>query len=266
LAAAANTGSRGGAGDFPDTRHSIVEAVRAPEPGVRERALEALISSYWKPVYKYLRLRWRVPKEEAEDLTQGFFLFVLERGEAGDDRGVLERFDPGRARFRTWIRRCLDGYVANQKKAAARIKRGGDVAHMSLDFETAEGELARRDVAVDPRAAADSDPEALFHREWLRSLLALAVEDLRRISETAGRDIDFAIFERYDLEGSEDHDRPTYTGLARELGVPVTKVTNALHAQRRRFREAALTRLREICASDAEFRAEARSLFGTESS
>lgn len=238
-------------GRFPETRHSVVDALGADDAGARERALGALAETYWKPVYTYLRLRWRLPPERAEDLTQGFFAHAIEKR-------TLAGFDAARARFRTWMRTCVDGFVANESKAERRLKRGGEAPHVSFDVGAVERELDARP------AADDVDPDALFHREWLRSLLALAIEDLRRDAGERGRELDFTIFERYDVAPLGDADRPTYAALAAELGVPVTRVTNTLHAERRRFRAAALARLREICAGEREFRAEARELFGTD--
>jgi hypothetical protein len=46
----------------------------------------------------------------------------------------------------------------------------------------------------------------------------------------------------------------------------MTKITNALHAMRKRLREYLLLRLRKICASDAEYAEEVRNLFGGEPS
>ncbi len=70
-----------GAGDrFPPTRRSVVLAARDADPEVRRRAWEALAASYWKPVYKLLRARWRLDREDAEDLTQEFFAAALARG------------------------------------------------------------------------------------------------------------------------------------------------------------------------------------------
>ena len=74
----------------------------------------------------------------------------------------------------------------------------------------------------------------------------------------------FALFERYDLEGAEAHDRPTYAQLAADHGLPVTQVTNHLHWARRELRAAVLDKLREITASEEEFRSEARALLGVE--
>jgi RNA polymerase sigma factor (sigma-70 family) len=242
----------GGARDrFPETRLSVVRATGSPDPDVRRRALHVLVASYWKPVYKYLRLCWKADNEEAKDLTQGFFASAI-------DREILARYDPGKAKFRTWLRTCLDGYVSNERKALRRLKRGGDVRHVPLDFETAEGELAAHAV---PDFA---DPETLFHREWVRSLFALAVGELRDLCEAEGKQSAFAMFRRYDLEGPGAAERISYADLAREHGLDVTTVTNRLHAVRKRFRAIVLDRLRELCASDAEFRDEARDLLGSE--
>ena len=130
----------GAGGRFPTTRRSVVLAVRHAEPGVRRRAWDLLAESYWRPVYRYLRLRWRTAPEEAEDLTQEFFARALEKG-------TFDRYDPGRARFRTYLRTCLDGFVANERKAASRLKRGGGRPALSLDlpfdFAAAESEVSR---------------------------------------------------------------------------------------------------------------------------
>lgn len=234
---------------FPETRHSVVHDLSEGDAERRERAFASLVEGYWKPVYTYLRLYKRVEPVDAEDLTQGFFAFAFEKG-------TLARFDPARARFRTWVRVCLDSFVANERKAAERLKRGGGYQHVSLDFETAEGELRHRELA------APDDVEAFFHREWMRELLASAIADLREASTSAGRERDFKIFERYDIEGPDAEREPSYAELAAELGVSTSKITNALHAMRRRLRERVLSRLDSISTSEAEFREDARTLFG----
>ena len=236
---------------FPETRHSMVRNAGDPDPTVRRRALESLIASYWKPVYKCLRIRWRASNEDAKDLTQGFFASLLESQ-------TLARFDAERAKFRTYLRRCLDGYVSNERKAAAQLKRGSGFEHVPLDFEGAEAELRHYDVAVGP------DPDALFHQEWIRSILAQAVDELRVRSEASGRTLDFALFRRYDLEGPEQDPRPTYGDVAAEFGIEVTKVTNALHAMRKRLRETVLDLVRAASGSEAEFRSEVSTLLGND--
>ena len=58
--------------------------------------------------------------------------------------------------------------------------------------------------------------------------------------------------------------RPTYAALARDLGLTATEVTNELAWARRSFRAIVLDILRGLCATDEEFRAEARDLLGVE--
>ena len=79
---------------FPVTRWSVIDAVKSQDPEEHARALDTLFAAYWKPVYKYVRLRWNRPAEDAQDLTQGFFAEVLERE-------LLAKYDPAKSKLRT---------------------------------------------------------------------------------------------------------------------------------------------------------------------
>ena len=232
---------------FPATRLTLVEAAASQDPEVRERALESLVGVYWKAVYKHIRLKWRLANEDAKDLTQGFFAQVLEKG-------WLRAFDPRRARFRTYLRTCLDAFVKNEWKAARRLKRGGGRETLSLDFDGAEGELARLDDGT--------DVEEAFHKEWVRSLFGLAVAALQRDLAARGKETAFVLFERYDLEGSDPGVRLTYADLAGEFNMSVSQVTNQLAFARGEFRRRVLESLRQVTGSEEEFRSEAADLFG----
>jgi len=236
---------------FPATRHSLVVEARSPDLQTRKRAYAALTAAYWKPVYKYLRLRWRASIEDAQDLTQSFFL-------ADSTQRMMTRYESGRARFRTFLRTCLDGFVANERKAAVRIKRGGEAQFLSLELQEVESELQRQG------SCDELDLEQYFHREWVRSLFGLAVDEFRAQASGSGKAVAFAIFERYDLGEHGEGERPTYTELGRQFGIPVSQVTNHLALARRRFREIILQKLEEITGSEQEFRDEARDLLGIE--
>jgi DNA-directed RNA polymerase specialized sigma24 family protein len=82
---------------FPATRLSVVERTRSGDEETRRIALSTIIDAYWKPAYKYLRVKWSLGPEEAADLTQEFFTSTLEKE-------VVEKYDPARARFRTYLR------------------------------------------------------------------------------------------------------------------------------------------------------------------
>ena len=235
--------------NFPLTRLSVVARTRSADAETRRLAFETLIEAYWKPVYKYLRLKWRLDPDDAADLTQDFFATTLEKD-------VVGRYDAERARFRTYLRLCLDGFASNAKKAEARLKRGGGVTTVPLDFESAEGELKRHEPSV------PADVDELFYQEWVRALFQRAVDDLRASAHAAGRDVMFTVFERYDL-ADPSGDRPTYAALAHDLGLTPATVTNHLAAMRRQFRRHVLDRLRDLTTSDDEFEAEAKRLLGS---
>ena len=247
-------------GVFPLTRPSAVSDLLSGDPARRARSLDIVVRGYWKPVYKYLRARWRVAPETAEDLTQEFFARAFEKN-------TLARFDSERARFRTFLRVCLDGFVANEHKAAGRMKRGGGLSFVSLDFATAEAELQERPSVTGANGATipGPDDDDFFRQEWIRALFADAAAALREACVAAGKDVHFAVFQRYDLDENAGG-RPTYAQLASELGIPVTQVTNYLAFARRELRRLLRERLHALCASDDEFRLEARELFGVDPS
>lgn len=238
---------------FPETRRSVVLAVKSGDAQERARALDAVAAAYWRPVYRHLRGRWRAREEEAEDLAQGFFAAALEKG-------WLARYEPARGRFRSYLLACLEAYVANERRAGRRLKRGGGVTTVPLEGEGPDGEPREL-----PLADA-GDIEAEFQREWARGLMALAVEALRKRCAGTSRAVAFALFERYDLQDHEPAERPRYQDLAGEFDLPVTQVTNHLYWARRELRQSVLETLREITASEQEFRSEARALFGAEPS
>jgi RNA polymerase sigma factor (sigma-70 family) len=224
---------------FPTTRISAVEGARSPDREVRERALGTLAAAYWRPVRAYVQLRWGRSREDAEDLAQGFFVRVVEKD-------LFARFDPARARFRTFLRMCLDGYLANEAKAAGREKRGGKTTHVPLE-----------------ETASPDSVERTFEVEWVRGVFELGLARLRTACEAPGKAAAWTLFERYDLHEG-DAPRPTYAALAEATGLPVTQVNNHLAWARREFRRHVLEVLREITATDDEFRAEARVLLGTD--
>lgn len=232
---------------FPDTRRSVLERVRSHDADARHAAFGDLTTGYWQPSYKYLRRQWRLPPDEAEDVVQSFFTAAFEKQ-------YLEKYDPAQARFRTFLRVCLDRFVQNSQKADRAAKRGGGVTVLSLDFPGAE-----RDLASVPHVI--SDAERFFHDETVRALFGRAVDALRRECAADGKETTFAVFERHDLQ-PESH--TTYATIAADLALSVAQVTNYLHDARRRFRAAALAELRAISATDAEYRDDARALFGAE--
>jgi RNA polymerase sigma factor (sigma-70 family) len=234
-------------GGFPATRYSVIERIRGTDPDARRAAFGDLVEGYWKPVYKHLRMTWRLDSEEARDLTQGFFAEAFQKA-------WLEKFEPGKARFRTFVRVCADRFVMNARQSRARLKRGGAVQTVGLDFDGADREL------VDYHGAL-AGPDEYFHQEFVRALFERALQAVRADCEASGRLLHYALFERYDVAPVG---QVSYSDLAKEFGLTVAQVTNYLALVRRAFRSRALAALAGLCGSEAEFRREARDLFGVE--
>ena len=230
-----------------------MRAAASADPETRQRAFDALVAAYWKPVYKYLRLKWRAAGEDAEDLTQGFFARAIEKG-------FFDRFDPARARFRTYLRACLDGFVANERKSAGRLKRGG-------------GRRARQP-GLRGRGGRAGPPGPIRQRRHGRVLPSRmgaqpvrprgggAAPPLRGGGEGRPLRALRALRPRRARRGA----RPSYADLAREMAIPETQVTNHLAWARREFRRLVLEALAEATGSEEEFRAEARRLLGIDPS
>lgn len=226
---------------FPDTRVSVVTALASDDIPTRERATGAVIAAYRAPVVAVLERRWEMELADAEDLAHDFFEQALARD-------WLARYDPAKGRFRTFLRTCLLSFAATAHESATRQKRGGGLRHLPLD-----------DTLV---IAADDDVTATFDREWARSVLTLALTALRNECMAHDRASTWQVFESYDVEGAESDERPTYDALAQRFGIPTTQVTNYLNWARRRFRAHVLSTVRDLTASDAEYREEVRALTG----
>src|SRR5262249_52060872 len=159
-----------------------------------------LVTGYWKPVYKYLRLTWRLSDEDAQDVTQAFFSDAYQKA-------WLERFEPNKARFRTFVRLCADRFVMNWKQSAGRAKRGGAASIVPLDFESAEHELARY-------TSVPADAEDFLRREFVRALFEGAIDRVRHEYTAGGRPLHVQLFERYDVSGERGL---SHADLAREF-------------------------------------------------
>jgi RNA polymerase sigma factor (sigma-70 family) len=221
-------------GQFPSTQLSLLEAASSGA-ALPNEALERVSALYWKPVYRFIRVKFRKNNEDAKDLTQSFFATALQRD-------FFARFDPAKASFRTYLRMAVERFAATEHAVANRQKRGGGV-----EFEP-----------VEEQAVTSESPEDVFEREWQRQLFVLALDDLRAHSEGCGKQLQFEVFEAYDLAGG---DRPSYADLAARHGVAETSVTNYLAWARRMLRQFVTERLRGVTAGERDLRDEMRRLW-----
>lgn len=216
----------------------MIEALQSGDPERRVRATELLVRAYRTPILEAIRWRWSLDPDEAEDRVQEFFATAFEKE-------WLERFDPSRARFRTFLRMAANRFVGRVSEAERRAKRGGGAVAVPLD-RVAE-------------SLPDHEEERRFRDAWIRSIFDLALERLRAEAVARDRTLHAALFEEYDLA---DHDRPTYDALGARHGLGPSQVINHLAWARRRFRHHVLDTLRTLAASDAEYRDDVRELLG----
>ncbi len=96
-----STGQNGGGG-FHTTQWSMVKAaVQDQAPEAAWKALAVFCHNYWPPLYAFIRHRGYT-SSDAQDLTQGFFMHLLERN-------ILGCADRERGRLRTFLLHALQG-------------------------------------------------------------------------------------------------------------------------------------------------------------
>src|ERR1700726_662693 len=148
---------------FPTTRWTLVVAAGDPHRKEARSALVSLCEGYWYPLYAYVRRRG-YPADQAQDLTQDFFIRVLEGR-------YLDRADPEKGRFRSFILTSLKFFVADEGDRDRAQKRGGGTVG-PLEFPSGEERYQRE-------LAHDETPERIFERRWALSVLNRVVQKLR---------------------------------------------------------------------------------------
>jgi RNA polymerase sigma-70 factor (ECF subfamily) len=228
---------------FATTRWSLVLAAGDSRgPGARD-ALEDLCRTYWPPVYAYVRRRG-YDSEEARDLTQGFFVQLLE----GRKLKAVRR---ERGRFRTFILASVKNYLANEWDRVRAKKRGGGTVPLSLDFDGAEHRYA-----LEPTDQAT--PESIFQRRWALTLLERVLEKLRQELEESGNR---GRADRLLPFLTDENSRIPYNQVAADLGMSESAVKAAIHRLRKRYGALLRQEVGEIVKSPEEIDDEIRHLF-----
>ena len=228
---------------FATTRWSLVRASGGEDSGARE-ALKALCRAYWYPLYAYVRRRGLQPSD-AQDHTQSFFAHLLE-GER------IQAANPERGRFRSFLLKSLQNFLATERRRDHAEKRGGGRAVLSLDFEQGEKRYLKE--------PADTDtPERLFERRWALTLLETTLARLRHEYDQSGKGTLFAALEPH-LHG--DQDRLPLAELASPLGMSPESVKVAAHRLRRRYRDVLRQEIAETVDSPEEVDDELKRLMG----
>lgn len=218
----------------------LVVAAGDPHRKEARSALVSLCENYWYPLYAYLRRRG-YSADEAQDLTQEFFVRVLEGR-------YLDRVDPEKGRFRSFILTSLKFFVADEEDRHRARKRGGGVL-VPLEFSSGEERYQHE-------PAHDETPERIFERRWALSILDRVVERLRDEFVQHGRP---EHFERLKVFLLGQSDTP-YAALAREMHTSEGALKVAIHRLRKRYRDLFRQEIADTVADPTEVEFELRFL------
>jgi RNA polymerase sigma-70 factor (ECF subfamily) len=232
--------------DFATTHWSLVLAAggRPSEPGPHA-ALSELCQSYWPPVYAYVRRR-TASVESAQDLTQEFFLKLLEKA-------ALATVSPARGRFRAFLLTSVKNFLANQRQREHAQKRGAGRAPLSLDWHNVESR-----VHLEP--ADDLTAERRFERDWAMTLLDRVLDRLREKFSAAGKVQQFEAL-KATLTGSAT--QGAYEKIAAELNCSPESARQAARRLKMRYRELLRDEVAHTVADRGEVDDEIRRLFET---
>ena len=230
-----------GAAAFTTTHWSVVLEAQRESPAAHE-ALENLCRTYWRPVYGFVR-REGVRPEEAKDLTQGFFALILERK---DFQSVRQE----KGRLRSFLLASLKHFMANERRDAATIKRGGGRTLIPLDgiasYESSE--FDRSDML---------SADLLYDRRWAFTVLD---QVFARLREESQRLPNAALLERLNTLLSDEPDRPSQAEIAREFRMTENAVKQAFHRLRQRYRQLLREEVAHTVATPADIEDELRHL------
>ena len=208
-----------GAGSFHTTHWTIVmSAVQSQAPG-GESALAQLCRTYWYPLYIFARRRGYSP-EDAQDLTQSFFLHLLEHRALAGVRRL-------KGKFRSFLLASFQNHLSDQADQARRIKRGGGKEFVQLDAEEAEQRYR-----LEP--AEHLTAEKMFDARWAMTLLAQALDKLRQEYATEGKTSIFEALKVF-LDPANSAAPPSYNDVAGRLQVSSGAVKTLIHRLRKRY-------------------------------
>ena len=210
--------------EFVTTRWSLI--LSAANFGNEEQkardALAELCRTYWRPIFSFVRARG-CSIEDAQDLTQDFFVTILKKN-------WLHHADRNRGRFRSLLLRSLQNFLINTAERTHARKRGGGVEFISWDDWMAE---APSQLSIPVQALDSLPPERIFDLTWATTVVEHALQRLREECESRGK---LWLFQALSPHLTDERDEVSYADLSADLGVPEAVVKKQLHNMRQRYR------------------------------
>ena len=227
---------------FQTTQWSLVIRARDASPSISREALSRLCEAYWEPVYGFIRRATR-DGEAARDLTQGFFVRVIEEG-------FLKNVSQDEGRFRSFILGAVRHFMSDERDRDRALKRGG--ATFQISFDGVEADERQR---IEP--VADETPELAFERRWARTVLDRAMTRLEDAQLAEGKKAEFDAMRPY---LSDSNPQTSFEELATRVGSTEGAVKVAVHRLRRRFGACVREEIAQTVSDSAEVDREVRYL------
>lgn len=221
---------------------AVLTAGRGHSPQA-DGALEELCRTYWYPLYAYIR-RQGHSREDAQDLTQGFFAGLLEKN-------YLESVSSDKGKFRSFLLMAVKRFLANEWDRASRQKRGGGIQPLSLDWQDA-------DTRYQINPADDLSPDKLYDRAWALVVLEHVITRLRDEQHAEGKAGWYETLKPFLMMGKSEI---PYARAAAELKTTEGAVRVAVHRLRRRYRELLRAEITQTLANPAQADEEMQALF-----
>jgi len=199
---------------FHTTLWSVVFRAGSGDDSPKQAALDQLCQLYWRPLFVFCLGQGR-SRQDAEDLTQGFFLHLLAKD-------CLRVADPLRGRFRSFLLTSFKHFISGETDRSRAARRGGGVVHLSFDVDFSNPELLP--------ASTGHTPELAYDRQWALDLVERATQRLR--DEYRSREKS----RWFELTVGSAAGRP-YADVAAELATTEEAVKSFAKRTRRRFRE-----------------------------
>lgn len=211
-------GSRSSSAAFRTTCWTqILQAAERGSSG-SEEAFGQLYLDYWNPLYSFIRRRGFSP-EAAEDVTQSFFLRLLEKNAL-----VSLRREGGR--FRSFLLGAMCNFLANELDRNHAQKRGGHCTMLTLDTLSEEGQYSALHLT------GNTTPETLFERRWVMTLLKRVMQRLQTLESLNGNS---ALFEDIRPHLQSDRIGLAYVEIGQRHEMTEGAVKVAIHRLRKRY-------------------------------
>ncbi|MGI8955456.1 MAG: RNA polymerase sigma factor [Chthoniobacterales bacterium] len=209
---------------FVTTRWNLVLTGARFESGEQQarEALAELCRTYWRSIFSFI-CRRGYSAEDAQDLTQDFFVMILESS-------WLQQADESRGRFRSFLLKSLQNFLSHANERKRAHKRGGDLQIISWDEWMGE---APSELAISQQREDSLAPERLFDLRWAATVVEQALRRLREECESKGR---LRLFETLSKHLTAERGDISYADLATSLGIAETMVKKQLHNLRLRYR------------------------------